>query len=414
MRLRLCALLALSACYAPKVVGGAPCDPDGDSCPSGQRCEPVGSEHFCTGGASGDAGSDDGEPTDGARTCLGARLLGSVCLAQPPTAPLAFGAAATINTALTMPGHCAEIRPQAGGPSLCLVTATTIDVPPNAVVRAIGPYPLVLLATGRITITGTLDVASHRLDTLDGKPVSGAGARTALECNALGIDGTNAANPNNGGGGAAGGSFAGTGGVGGNGRGGTARGNPRPASTSSVLVGGCPGGHGGGGAGGFGGGVGGNGGGAIYLIAGDAITIVGKLNASGTGGDPGSDGGNSSGGGGGGGAGGMIGLEAARVEIAGQVLANGGGGGGGGGNMFDRPGSPGGDPMAPQTAATGGAGGDGGGGNGGAGSTAPLVGGGGNAGNNTACGGGGGGGAGGIVHIYGTVTQAGMVSPPPT
>jgi hypothetical protein len=418
MRLRSCAwlvLLASSACYSPSIQSGAPCDPASNRCPGGQTCAAIGSGHFCVG--PGDAGTGDGAPDDGGALCLGARLIGSVCLQQPPpTAPLAYLAAATINTASTTAGNCHELRAQAGGPSLCLVVASSISIASATTVRAIGPNPLVLLATENIVVGGTLDVASHIGETLDGKPALGAGARTALECNSLGVDGTTSADPDNGGGGAAGGSFGGIGGTGGNGNGGVPRGMPRPAGGSTVLVGGCPGGHGGGGAGnGGGGGAGGNGGGAVYLLAGETITITGKLNASGAGASPGSDGRNSSGGGGGGGAGGMIGVEAPVISVSGSVLANGGGGGGGGGDMFDRPGGPGGDPMVPLTAAPGGRGGTGGGGGGGAGPTTLRVGGNGSGGNNARCGGGGGGGGGGIVQLHGgTVMMTGAISPPPS
>jgi hypothetical protein len=413
MRSGLCAVLALSACYAPNIVGGAPCDPGRDSCPSGQTCEAVGSGYFCTGGRGPDDGGNGGDSDAG--FCLGGKLLGSVCLASAPTMPLAYAATTTINTAQS--SACTETRAQTGGPSYCLIAATTIDIPAGATLRAIGPNPLVLFASGKITIQGTLDAASHVGDTLDLKPVPGAGARTTVECNALGVDGTSSNDPAYGGGGGAGGSFGGVGGAGGNGRGGVAHGNPRPASSPTVLVGGCQGGHGGDGAGGGGGGAGGLGGGAIYVLAGESITVSGKLNSAGAGGGAGGAGLDSSGAGGGGGAGGMIGLEAPHIDVTGTVIANGGGGGGGGGDQYNRPGSPGQDPQAPATPAPGGGGGSGGGAAGGAGSTAPLTGASGIAVSgcsNGSCAGGGGGGGGGIVHFYGTTTMVGSISPPPT
>jgi hypothetical protein len=415
MRWGSCALLALSACYAPTVIGGAPCDPAvAESCPRGQTCEPVGDGHFCSGGAAIDAGSDDAPP-DAAAFCLGNQLLGSVCFDRAPTTPLTIAASTTINTNTVTPGACHEIRVQTGGPSLCLIAATRIEITSGATLRAFGPHPLVLFAVQQITVSGTIDVASHIGETIDSMRVLGAGARTAVGCNAIGVDGTNTGNSNNGGGGGAGGSFGGAGGAGGNGRNGVPRGNPQPASSATVLVGGCPGGNGGAGFGGGGSGAGGNAGGAVWLLAGDSIAISGKLNASGAGGSEGTAGGASSGGGGGGGAGGMIGLEAATISVAGQVMANGGGGGGGGGDMFDNPGRPGSDPMAPLTAAPGGGGGNGGGGNGGNGSTVGLTGANAGSGNNQWCAGGGGGGGGGIIRFHGTVTQAGaVISPPPT
>lgn len=414
MRWRSCALLALSACYAPNVIGGAPCDPGADSCPRGQTCTATSSGYFCSGGRT-DGGTDSsgGEAGD---FCLGNKLLGSVCLSRAPTTPVTYTTGATINTALATPGNCNDMRTQVGGPAFCLIAASSIEVASGAAVRAIGPHPVVLFAAQKITVAGTLDASSRFGETLDLKRVLGAGARTAADCNAIGVDGTTSTNPDNGGGGAAGGSFGGAGGAGGNGRNGVPRGNPRPASTATVLVGGCPGGHGGDGAGGAGGGgIGGNAGGAIYLLAGDSIIVTGRINGSGAGGDPGIAGFDSSGGGGGGGAGGMIALEAPQITVSGVLIANGGGGGGGGGDQPNRPGQPGSDPMAPGTAAPGGSGGNGGGGNGGNGSTASLVGANaGSAGSNFACAGGGGGGGGGIVHLYGAATTPGMVSPPPT
>lgn len=413
MRLHLCALLALPACYAPTVIGGAPCDPGADSCPRGQTCTATDNGYFCSGSSGSDAGMDD-SPTDGGDFCLGDKMLGSVCLSRLPTTPITFAASATINTALTNLGNCTDLRAQVGGPSYCVIAGTTIDVASAATVRAIGPHAVVFFASQKISVAGTIDASSRYDETLDLKRVFGAAARTPAECNALGVDGSSSNNPNNGGGGAAGGSFGSAGGAGGNGRNGVPRGNPTPASTATVLVGGCPGGHGGDGAGGGGGGGGGFGGGAIYLIAGESITIAGRLAASGAGGYPGMAGLDSSGGGGGGGSGGMIVCEAPVITVTGTLIANGAGGGGGGGDMFDRPGQPGKDPVAPTTAAQGGSGGNGGGGNGGNGST--LAGAGANAGSgsNIACAGGGGGGGAGIIHLYGTASTSSMISPPPT
>jgi hypothetical protein len=312
MRFGCCAVLALSACYAPQVLGGAPCDPTRASCPDGQTCQAAGSGNFCTvdGAPRVDAGNRDSGGGDGGMNCLGSGLLGSVCLDRVPTAPVSLGTA-TINTVSVGAGNCSEIRAQPGGPSLCLVTGTTITVAAAATVRAIGANPLVLFATQSILIDGGLDISTHSGETIGGAPVLGAGARTAAECAAIGLDGLpgNLINNNDyGGGGAAGGSFGllgGAGGTGGN-NGSIGRGSPVAAIAPRVLIGGCPGGHGGNGEGGGGGAAGGNGGGAIYLLAGSTIAVAGKINASGAGGAGGTDGMFSSGGGGGGGGAGVI------------------------------------------------------------------------------------------------------------
>ncbi len=423
MRFGCCAILALTACYAPQVVGGAPCDPSRDSCPTGQTCQPLGSGNYCTTGGmrGGDAGADSAPISSDGGTCLGRGVLGSVCLSGAAPAPVSL-TTVTINTVSTTAGNCQEIRAQASGPSLCLITGTTISVAAGATVRGVGANPLVLVATQSITIDGTIDVSTHSNETIGGVPALGGGARNATSCFAAGVDGQGGSG-SNGGGGAAGGSFGGLGAIGGTGanNGSTAHGTPASPGAPTVLVGGCPGGHGGDGSGGGpgganAGGAGGNAGGAVYLLAGDSITIGGKINASGAGGGGGANAVSSSGGGGGGGAGGMIGLEAARITVTGAVFANGGGGGAGGGNAgTGDAGRAGTDPTAATTAAAGGTGPNNGG-NGGAGSvgsTAPVVGKNGS-GSFPQCGGGGGGGGAGVIRVFGVspASIGGQVSPP--
>jgi len=414
MRFGCCALLALSACYAPQVIGGAPCDPSLDSCPTGQSCVATSGGNFCTGGGDVtqvDAGrSGDASPVKDPG-CFGSGLLGSVCLARAPTAPVSL-TSVTINTASVGAGNCSEIHAQVGGPSLCIVAGTTIRVVAGATVRATGANPLVLIAAQSITIDGGLDVSS-------GMAGSGAGTRSAAECAVPGLDGLPGRMTNNnfyGGGGAAGGGAGGPGGAGG--RGNVVPGKPGTIAASRVLAGGCPGGRGGDGINGGGGASGGLGGGAIYLLAGDTIAIAGKINASGGGGAGGTAGVDSGGGGGGGGAGGMIGLEALHISVPGSLHANGGGGGGGnGGSPADR-GQPGADPTTVTAPAPGGSGGGGGGGSGGSGSVAAQPGTAGQASTNTnESGGGGGGGGAGTIRVFGVPAAslpAGSISPPPS
>lgn len=385
-------------------------------------------------GGTTDAGTGP-TPSDGG-ACLGGHLLGSVCLSAPPVGVVTLTAVGgPINSGTIAPGGCTEMVAQTGGPSLCVIAGTTIDIPAAVTVRAFavsqnaaatGTYPVVLFATDSITIEGAIDVASHLNDTLAGGiPALGAGARTAVGCAVTGLDGVmgkpvgGGSQDSYGGGGGAGGSFGSLGGAGGNGgnNNNIGHGNPVLGSVPSLVVGGCPGGSGGPGDGGGGVGVGGNGGGAVYLLAGKSITIAGKINASGAGGSAGGSGNFSSGGGGGGGAGGLIGLEAPSVAImtGAAVFANGGGGASGSGQTEGDSGSPGTDPTGPTTAAGAGAGKDGGGA-GGAGSVAAGTGAAGTKGSSNfqeSAGGGGGGGAG-VIRIFSTqpATIQGAVSPP--
>lgn len=431
MRWAFTALVALSACYSPTFGGGAPCDPARDSCPTGQSCVAVAGGGVCMrNGTTIDAGGDAIGNPDGGAVCLGGHLVGSVCLAKMPTTPVSLTGTITTGAVAATTG-CTEIHTQTGGPSICIIAGTTIDIPSTATVRAIAlnpvtsgataTNPLVLVATQSITIEGTLDASSHFMETAaGGVPALGAGARTPTGCLVTGVDGP-IGTGNAGGGGGAGGSFGGAGAAGGNGGNNNqvSHGNPAAASPPTVLVGGCPGGHGGDGAGagmGFaGGGAGGTGGGAIYLLAGDSIMISGKINVSGSGGEGGSAGNLSSGGGGGGASGGMIGLEATRITVSGSLFANGGGGGAGGGNDGrNDAGKPGADPTSATTVASGGSGTNNGG-NGGNGffNTTPPTTGKNGSGSFPQCGGGGGGGGAGAIRVYGVAPSSigGTVSP---
>jgi hypothetical protein len=435
-----CAAIVLSACYSPNLLGGAPCSLTTNSCPTGQTCVASGSGGVCMleHGGTPDAGGDAAMGSDADGACAGklvtSKLLGSVCLSAAPTAPVSFAATATIDTgSVAATTGCTQILPQTGGPSLCIIAGTTIDIPVSATARVVGLVPsgstatalnaLVLIATQSITIEGTLDVSSHVGETTTGIPSFGAGSRTPAGCLVAGVDGQ-AGSGASGGGGGAGGSFGeagGAGGTGGGSNGTVARGNPAAAAPPTQLVGGCPGGKGGDGAGALmvpdgSGGSGGGGGGAVLLLAGTSINIAGKVNASGAGGISGAAGNKSSGGGGGGGAGGMIGLEATTIAVTGSLFANGGGGGGGGGNQgVNDAGKNGSDPAVPLTAAAGGTATNNGGagGAGSVGATAPVAGKN-SSGTDTHSAGGGGGGGAGAIRVYGAPASSigGTVSPP--
>jgi hypothetical protein len=410
MRLAAGMLIAVSACYAPTPLAGAPCDLALDNCPAGQHCEMTGTGAYCVAlGSRVDSGMDGARP-DTAPGCFGAGIVHDVCLMPAPTIDVMIAGDRTINTATVGSGNCDSIMAQSGGPSLCMITGRTITIASASRLIGVGPNPLVLVASDTITVTGTIDVAS-RLSSLN----PGAGADTTCGSPA----GNSASEFEGAGGGGAGGSFGTRGGNGGTGRSpnqATPGAQSSAAQSPTALRGGCSGGQGGAASGGGGNGVGGFGGGSVYVIAGSMIAISGAINASGSGGGPGTDGLNASGGAGGGGSGGMIGLDAPTITSTGEIFANGGSGGGGGGDMPDRHGQPGSTPTAASIAAPGGAGGNGGGGKGGNGSvltTAPLSG---NNGTNPYCSGGGGGGGAGVIRVFGVSASAlgGVVSPPAT
>ena len=341
-----------------------------------------------------DAGTPDASASGGeVLDCFGTQLL-KVCITPSSLTGVTISAPLTINT--DNMEMCTAIG------KYCVVVATTLTI--NAALRATGTKPLVLLASDSILVNQLIDVGSHRSPTES----IGAGA-DPVTCLAGALPGTSA--------GGAGGSFAGTGGSGGAGGDGGSGGLPASATTPiPALRGGCRGQDGDG----PGKGVGGHGGGAVYLIAGNRISITGPgINAAGEGGTGGAVV-NVMSGGGGGGAGGMIGLDAPTITCTGLILANGGGGGQGSGTIV--PGATGSDP-AGINAASGGTHdqpeGSGCGGDGGSGSSG-TVGGSGAGGGAFRCGapggggGGGGGGGAGIIKAPATANLGAQLSPSAT
>ncbi len=337
-----------------------------------------------------------------ARLCFGSGL-GVLCLPSGPTMPRNLSG--TLDTGIDSTcDHLVDVT----GVQACVIAGTAIVITSGARARAVGTRPLVLVATGAITIgvDGKLDAGSERAVTSG--PGAPAGACTGL---------VSASNDDGGGGGGAGGSFVGAGGNGGIGdtndtgaptgssHGGAAAGGTVPTG----LRAGCRGGYGGRAVSGSTVGVGGRGGGAVYLIGGTEIQISGLVTAYGGGGA----GGHEKGGGGGGGSGGMIGLDAPVVTVAasGAVAANGGGGGEGGSSM-QPPGDNGSDGTSTVDRAAGGANSVSTGGNGGAGSSGLATGG--TAGQSGGGGGGGGGGGAGFIYVRGALTSSGLMSPEPT
>lgn len=359
--------------------------------------------------------ADSAPPID-AQQCFGTGLLKNLCLSAAPTQTVTLMAPIDTDANTT----CTQTFPHTGSttaPDLCVIAGKTVTVQGTVTVK--GSRALVLIAAETLTVMGTLDVSS----TTNTNPQRIGAAANSGSCTAPAAPD----NDNGGSGGGGGGGFAtpgGTGGTGDTNHNGTNSSRPGQVAAGgtagaiqdkpTLLRGGCRGGDGGT-ADGTHRGAGGNGGGAVYLIAGNMITIPGNVYACGAGGGttPGPNGAEE--GGGGGGTGGMIGIDAMNINIAGHVVANGGGGGGGGGGSSG--GAPGGDGTTGNNwnqRATAGSGGGGGGG-GGAGAPGTAV----NLTNNidgtdSAGGGGGAGGGLGIVWIDGTVTGGTLISPAPT
>jgi hypothetical protein len=229
-----------------------------------------------------------------------------------------------------------------------VIYVSSFSLAAGATLRAIGPLPFAIVASGTVEIEGTISLVGPA-----------AGSRTDAIC--LASTGAKGQNSNLGAGGGGGGAFQGDGGDGSNGNGdGTQTqggdGGTKIAARPTGIMGGCDGGDGGEAQGD--GAAAGDGGGAILIAAGVSITIsgTGVINVGGGGGQEGNANGR---GGSGGGSGGMILLESAQVAVAGVLAAN--GGGGGEGNADGRDGE---DGQPSATPADGGTGGDPTGGNG--------------------------------------------------
>ena len=328
-------------------------------------------------------------------TCLGATGgLVQPCFAVAPSGTVTLAGAIDTDTSPL----CSTI---VSNTTACVIASGSIQIDAATTVTATGTKPLVLAATGTVTINGVLDVASHR-----GVIAPGASGNDAT-CD----PGTPPTTNGNAGGGGGGGSFGAKGGDGGDGNGG---GGPDGGTSGAAalppttLRGGCKAQDGKEGAGAAATrGLGGNGGGVVYVIAGTTLSIGagGVINASGAGG---TNGVTARAGGGGGGSGGLVGLDAPTVTNGGVVFANGGSGAEGSGD--NNPGKPGVDPTGAGPAVfgigisnTGGDGGNGGAGAAGAGAN----------GLQSTDGGGGGGGVG-VIRVFPLQAIGGAVSPPPT
>jgi hypothetical protein len=282
---------------------------------------------------------------------------------------------------------CIAVSHPGESPDLCVILGANVHVES---INVTGDRALVIVALGDVAVMGHLDASSQQ------GTRRGAGAGMCASGNGMvGL----------GGGGGAGGSFGGVGGAGGSSLGSNG-GMALPVQPVTNVHGGCAGGHGGGGV--SMGGAAGDGGGAISIVSTTRIQVNGEVLANGAGGG----GGGSSAGGGGGGSGGLIALEAPALDVFGQVIANSGGGGEGGVSGAGNGGSDG------QTqfdkAANGGSGTTAAGGDGGDGTAVAIVDGaaGMNGASSPGAGAGGGGGGAGVVWVKGTLNGT-RISPTP-
>ncbi len=223
-------------------------------------------------------------------------------------------------------------------PANGILNYTTVNIPTGVTVTFImntANTPVYLLATGDVTISGTISingVSGNQIYPGKGGPGGFDGGLGGT----LNVDGGKGLGPGGGypgrsnsgstyGGSAGGGGYGSSGG--GSNNDSSALGGSTYGNTNISPVIGGSGGGGGGGRGSSGGG-GGGGGGAIVIASSGAITVSGSITANGgNGAGTTAAGGWSSGGGGGGGSGGAIKLMADRISGEGTISASGGGGG---------------------------------------------------------------------------------------
>jgi len=295
------------------------------------------------------------------------------------------------------------------GDMMDVMLANSFTLTGGATLRVVGSVAFGIVATGAITINGTINAVGS--DPSGTPVIEAAGARTEMACGTIG--GNNGADDMYGAPGGGGAGFCGRGGNGGQGDANMVPTSGGPGGMDEAAPPGFPRGGCHGGKGGNGdpdtGGKAGRGGGAVDLISAVSIKIGGGVNAGGSGGLGGSG---QDGGGGGGGSGGMIVLEAPVIAGTGGAAANGGGGGGGGGKNMDS-GGPGGSGAVKMTAASGG-GAAPIGSKGGAGGAAANVNGETVDTTNNDGGGGGGGGAAGYVRVIGAMPTLALISPEPS
>ena len=254
-----------------------------------------------------------------------------VCVSLDLAMDRVFAVSGEINTDTST--DCAVYPAVIKNAPYCIIAGASINVATGVTLRATGSRPLVLAATGNITIDGIVDVSSRRATRApDSLPEYVGAAGNSMMCTPFR---RNVDSSVDGGAGGAGGTFGGTGGGGGDGnydvinarsQGGLAPMIPDELPMTALRSG-CRAQNGGGnGPAATNGGRGGPGAGIVYVVSKMGIVVNGNIAANGGGGM----GGGAQAGGGGGGSGGLIVLEAATIRRNGKLTANGGGGGEGG------------------------------------------------------------------------------------
>ena len=315
VRCSLVALLLTGACYRPSAEPACSvrCDHRAAQpfCPGDLTC---GIDDRCSDGTACsdaiDGGTDSGDDGPDADDCPGHGYL-HICPAPGGLTDVTIDTR-VINTDETI--TCTQVVTTAAGP-LCVWSASNFHVTGRA--SFIGSRAIVLVAEEAIVVEtgGILDVSDGGAGANRGNCTRGSNGVDAVAGNSVG--------------GGTGGSFVTAGGDGGAATGGSPVPAP-PGKVPTTLMAGCDGGRGGQVGAGNGGTVG-HGAGAIYLMAGSRIDMLGRIYASGGGGGGGTPGTGTAGGGGGGGSGGHIVLDAPVINLGPftYLLAEGGGGGGG-------------------------------------------------------------------------------------
>jgi hypothetical protein len=272
-------------------------------------------------------------------TSFGAPTPANPCeIATSQDLSVAMNGTSTINT----DGSCTRIKTQAGAlPDICVIVRHNITFDTGSTVNVTGSRALALVATGTMTLKGTVDASASGTTGGPGSMLSGSGVGGS----ATALPDAGESTPANAGGG--GGGFGMMGGSGGDDsspsacNNGTAPcavkgdfGNVQGVITLVPLYAGSSGGVNSAKSGSPRQGLPGGGGGAVQLVACTTMTVAnGAIFAANGGGGQGGRPGSSSlpGAGAGGGSGGAILLEAQTMSLGAtiQLFANGGGGGGG-------------------------------------------------------------------------------------
>jgi hypothetical protein len=265
-----------------------------------------------------DGSRDDGPPAD-APMCFGTGEY-TVCFDALPTDAATY--TGTVNTATAAACATNVHWMSASQPDSCFLAGTNVML---SDVTLTGARPVVVVATGTVTVMGLVDASSHRAAT------TGAGTGSPA-CNAPDA----AQEDTEGGAGGAGGSYGTLGGNGGKSSNGMAGGAAAAAGAITSLHGGCrgaPGAKGGGGQSG----APGMGGGALYIVAGNNIVLgASTIAANGAGAGVAQN----RWGGAGGGTGGMLVLQAPAIAaLSATLMANGGGGASGASGGAGTPGA---------------------------------------------------------------------------